>query len=1570
MTTKAREMEMAEGLKVDTQQSPSNGRGTCASRADRPAGLWTRVGQSGTERRTQSTPSQTFVAEREQPARPAGTIAMRQLTGETKTAGGLGSHTQEASGPGGGNAGPSARRPIGAYVRKAGTRLAACLVVIATSLGFAAPVDAQGVRQPYGATLTVEADGSRHGCALRRCNEALTQDVAWLGGEGRLIKVIRLDSGTLRVQLDGLYGSDFHQPFTLHLGSTALAFADATYSPSGDNDIFTWESTGLSWSVDDSVQVRITHLPLVAPPFSPKADILVGSGWQRFSLAQRGSKDWFTVALENNKRYVIRIDTPQDSRRPRLAFAYSPGGSSQINEGGEHDCFRSEGRQPGLGADPIADRIDRLLCAGKSWIDIDTYRGSRPGGSYRFYVDAPHSITGQPGTEPFSYSIRVEDRTSSSAPPGPLAAVFSGAPETHDGSTAFTMQLEFNATLTTGWEALRDSITVTNGTLTRIDRVSSLSHLWNLEITPTSESFITIAVAPSGVCDGANGICAGGRLLEEGIATKIYGTRAVTTVTNAEITNGPGENGTWDVGETVHAEVTFSSAVTIGGTPTIGITLDGVRRDAAYTADIGTTGARFSYPVTAADAGAAEALLVGNSLSTTNGLIGDNGGGDVILDFEVAAETTEGLSIADAQATEGTDASLTFTVMLSPAATETVTVDYATADGTATAGDDYTATSGTLTFAPGETTKTIAVPVVVDDVEDDGETLTLTLSNAVGAELTDAEATGTIRNTEEVTTSNALTAAFQNVPSEHDGEEDAFDVRVLFDAALSGSWTDVRDAITVTNGTHTRTSRVNGRSDLWKIEIEATSDAAVTVNLRASVACGETGALCTSDSRRFETAISTVIDGPDEDEEEQTTVTGLTAAFEGMPSTHNGSTAFTFKVRFSEELTSYSYATLRDHSVRVTQGGTTTGASSVRRMVSGKNDYWEVTVTPASAADISIALGPTTDCSATGAMCTGTGDNRVALTSALTASVEGPPELSIADATVEEAANATVDFEVTLSKAAPGTVTVAYATSDGTAVNGSDYTAKSGTLTFNPGELSKTISVTVLEDGTDEESETFTMTLSSPTGGALLSDATATGTITNTDPMPKAWLTRFGRTVASQAVDAIGARMDGDARSHLQVGGMSLNGAGERVKEEEGLRKTGLEELAWRDRNRDAGSMTASELLLGSAFQLSTGSENGTPAWTAWGRFSTSGFEAEVDGVKMDGDVTSGFLGADISRDQWLGGLALSMSRGDGDFSLIDEDETGEVESTLTAIYPYAKVGVTERVDVWGMVGLGTGDVTLTEHADNERPKDRSIKTDISMRMGAIGARGELLSGEQAGGMSLAIKTDAFLVEMESDAVRRTDGNMAGTKSDASRVRLALEGSRAFEMGAGTLIPRAEIGIRQDGGDAETGTGVEIGGGISYQGAGFSIEGSVRKLVAHEESGYDEWGASGSVRIDPGASGRGLSLTLTPTFGAASSGVEQLWSHRDATGLTPGDEFEAESRFETELGYGIGLRGNHGLLTPYTGLSLREGGDRTWRTGTRWKMAEQATLGLEATRSEVQNAPPVNTLILRSVMRW
>jgi len=116
-------------------------------------------------------------------------------------------------------------------------------------------------------------------------------------------------------------------------------------------------------------------------------------------------------------------------------------------------------------------------------------------------------------------------------------------------------------------------------------------------------------------------------------------------------------------------------------------------------------------------------------------------------------ETVQGVpkpavSVADASQAEGASgsSSLTFTVGLSKASPLRVTVAYATTNGTATAGTDYTATSGTLSFAPGQTSMTVAVPIVGDTAYEPDETLTLTLSNPVNGTLGTATATGTIRN--------------------------------------------------------------------------------------------------------------------------------------------------------------------------------------------------------------------------------------------------------------------------------------------------------------------------------------------------------------------------------------------------------------------------------------------------------------------------------------------------------------------------------------------------------------------------------------------------------------------------------------------------------------------------------------------------------------------------------------------------------------------------------------------------------------------------------------------------------
>ena len=173
----------------------------------------------------------------------------------------------------------------------------------------------------------------------------------------------------------------------------------------------------------------------------------------------------------------------------------------------------------------------------------------------------------------------------------------------------------------------------------------------------------------------------------------------------------------------------------------------------------------------------------------------------------------------------------------------------------------------------------------------------------------------------------------------------------------------------------------------------------------------------------------------------------LTASFEGMPAEHAGQGSFSFRVAFSEGI-SVSYKTVRDASFTVT-GGEVTAA----RRVDKRRDLWKITIEPDSAEAVTVRLPETTDCDASGAICTGDGGP---LSHSRSATVAGPVGIAVADARVEEGDGVALAFAVTLSRAASAALTVDYATADGSAHAGDDYTAASGTLRFGAGERSKT----------------------------------------------------------------------------------------------------------------------------------------------------------------------------------------------------------------------------------------------------------------------------------------------------------------------------------------------------------------------------------------------------------------------------------------------------------------------------------------------------------------------------------
>ena len=304
---------------------------------------------------------------------------------------------------------------------------------------------------------------------------------------------------------------------------------------------------------------------------------------------------------------------------------------------------------------------------------------------------------------------------------------------------------------------------------------------------------------------------------------------------------------------------------------------------------------------------------------------------------------------------------------------------------------------------------------------------------------------------------------------------------------------------------------------------------------------------------------------------------------------------------------------------------------------------------------------------------------RAALPAEAAARADGPA-LRVADARVREAANAAIGFTVTLAPAASAPVTVDYASADGTAKAGEDYVAANGTLTFAPGETEKTVAVAVLDDAHDEGEETFVFTLSNASG-AVLADAEAVGTIVNSDHMPKAWLARFGRTVTGHVLDAVEARLEAPRAAGGQAtlagqalpswnddDGASGSAAGANDAGAEAIRSwlagAGADERdggAYGEDGRarfESRGLTGREFVTGTSFALTGGSAEGGGFAALWGRGAMTRFDGREGDLTLDGEVTTGLLGADWASDpgsgsgagRWTAGLALGHSTGTGGY--------------------------------------------------------------------------------------------------------------------------------------------------------------------------------------------------------------------------------------------------------------------------------------------------------------------------------
>ena len=394
-------------------------------------------------------------------------------------------------------------------------------------------------------------------------------------------------------------------------------------------------------------------------------------------------------------------------------------------------------------------------------------------------------------------------------------------------------------------------------------------------------------------------------------------------------------------------------------------------------------------------------------------------------------------------------------------------------------------------------------------------------------------------------------------------------------------------------------------------------------------------------------------------------------------------------------------------------------------------------------------------------------------------------------------------------------------------------------------------------------------------------------------------------------------------------------------------------------------SVSIDELLGRLSFALqSTGGANGIGRVSAW---SCGDYRALADGksggpVDWDGKVVGLQAGADVRlRPDLLAGLAVSRFNGIFRYDVGDGAAkiSGRDRLRLNGLHPYLAWKASPYLTVWGTIGHSWGDLEMADDVAGDRRAGNA-----RLGSGMLGLNGRLL---EHGKTTVRFKGETGLAQFKiADAGVGFDASV----SDLRRLRLAIESAHEQPLPTGgTLRPWGEIGLFHDGGDGETGVGLELGGGLRYrnQTKGWSAEVFGRRRMVHGDALPREWGAGAAFRVDPGPADLGFSAILNQSWGRTGSGVERLWdqgSEDTASGSLWG------GRMELQLGYGFGALGGRGVLTPYGAVTLGQGSGQSYRWGGRLEVDSGVALSLEAERCETNNAEPEHAIMLRGLLRF
>jgi hypothetical protein len=848
-----------------------------------------------------------------------------------------------------------------------------------------------------------------------------------------------------------------------------------------------------------------------------------------------------------------------------------------------------------------------------------------------------------------------------------------------------------------------------------------------------------------------------------------------------------------------------------------------------------------------------------------------------------------------------------FTVTRTGGSAQSVTVDYATANDTATQPSDYTAANGTVTFpaSEGNSTATLTVNANGDTTNEATERFFVNLTNPVNATVSDAQGNGTITNDDpappptvsigdaSVTEGGSLVfdVTLSAPPGLNQTATVNFDTSPPSGSATSGSdYTATAGSITFGAGESVRTATVPTSQDSLDEPNET-----MTVQLSKPTSCCSGGYNYDIGDG---TGQGTIND--DDDAVATLTIDDVTVT-EGDLGTVDATFTVT-KTGVTAQSVTVAYATADDTATAGTDYASTDGLLTFAPGETTKLVTVQVLGDTADEANETffVDLSGATNASITDAQGLGTITDDDAVT------------LAINDVTVAEGDSGTslATFTVTKSDTNGQTATVTYGSADDTATTAdNDYESSSGVLTFLDSEFTKTIAVTVNGDEIDEATERFFMELTAPTN-AVVSDGHGIGTITN-DDAPEVVSDFDGDGFSDAAFGAPGEDLGSKSNAgavHVIYG--TSNGLSSGGSQLWHLDVTGVPEVAAAN-DRFGSALSVGDFDNDGSYDLAigipgrTGGSGSTlvlygtaSGLSATGSQTWSQASTDILGNSEPADMFGAALDSGDYNGDAISDLAIGAPGEDGSSGAVNVLHGSEAGLTATNNQAWNQ-GTAEAGDVFGSA-LGSGDIDADGHDDL-----------------VVGARGEDVgSVTDAGAATVLYGSAAGLTAVGSHPVDQNTADVedASETDDAFGASIAVGdldgdgnadvafGAPGEGIGAKTLAGAVNVLYGTESGLSATGdqlwsqdsTNVD---GTSETGDAFGFSVAAGDL---DDDGFDDL-AIGARREDLGSVGNaGASSVLYGTAEGLSGTNSQLWT-QGSTGIAgnpeQGDQFASALAF-------------------------------------------------------------------------